>query len=253
MEIPDWHFGPLSTLAGPESERIRCCGGWFSSGASRCSCWATRCPPAGARWRSSAAGCKCPVLLGAPGEGWEGQWERPPGWGAAEGSQRSLMLLARVKKRGKPVTCGGLRQCLQPRREHWLNLKGRQARDKFSMSFHKRERRISSGQRSSVCSERKRLYFQDLGRFWNAEDYRRRITRKTLREPGDTGLCAFDLQTECGWQFVCEKQKPYIKLYYEWHNFKHMKWTTLHNERILYNKVVTTLQWHNSNISIDTV
>lgn len=29
---------PFPSVAGPESERIRCCGGWFSSGASRCSC-----------------------------------------------------------------------------------------------------------------------------------------------------------------------------------------------------------------------
>lgn len=147
---------PFLSVAGPQRERIRCCGGWFSSGASRCSCWATRCPPAGARWRSSAADCKCPVLPRSPGEGWGVQGERPPGWGAAQGSPRSLMLLARVSERRDPLPARGWARLLKPGGRTGWTSRGNRQETNF-LCFHERERFTESPLGKISFSEKKGL------------------------------------------------------------------------------------------------
>lgn len=164
---------PFLSVAGPQSQRIRCCGGWFSSGASRCSCWAIRCPPAGARWRSSAADCKCPVLRWTPGEGWGGQEQRPPGWGAAEGSPRSLMLLAWVGERRDPLPAWGWARVFKcGGRTGWTSGEDRQETD-FVFPWEGAFFTESPLGRDPLPLGKEKGYSQDLGRFWNRESYKR--------------------------------------------------------------------------------
>ena len=179
---------PFLPVAGPRSERIRCCGGWFSNGASRCSCWAIRCPPAGARWRSSAADCKCPILPRAPGEGWGGQGERSPGWGAAEGPPRSWMLLARVIERRDPLPARSWARSSKPAGGLGKTSAGDRQETTF-MCFHERER-FTDSPLAKVLLLREKGYFQNLGRFWNPEDCKKlKVTRRKLRCPGGIRLC----------------------------------------------------------------